>query len=107
MAWFLKYYRHCECGAAWTDEWSCACNDRCPKCDAEIEPYDWDDLSVIVDQAPDEMGWVVRVSPPEAERARDYITTYFDRKQDADAFAVGEALRLGREFEAGESDRYA
>jgi len=107
MAWFLKYYRHRECGVAWTDEWSCACNDRCPKCDAEIEPYDWDDLSVIVDQAPDEMGWVVRVSPPEAERARDYITTYFDRKQDADAFAVGEALRLGREFEAGESDRYA
>ena len=107
MAWFLKYYRHRECGVAWTDEWSCACNDRCPKCDAEIEPYDWDDLSVIVDQAPDEMGWVVRASPPEAERAPDYVTTFFDHRQDAEAFAAREALRLGREFEAGQSDSCA
>ena len=24
----------------WTDEWDCMCNDRCPKCSCEIEPYD-------------------------------------------------------------------
>jgi hypothetical protein len=23
----------------WDDDWSCMCNDRCPSCDAEIEPY--------------------------------------------------------------------
>jgi transcription initiation factor IIE alpha subunit len=23
----------------WLDEWSCTCNDRCPRCHAEIEPY--------------------------------------------------------------------
>jgi hypothetical protein len=32
----------------WTDEWSCTCNDRCPKCRAEIEPYDDVDLTYIV-----------------------------------------------------------
>lgn len=29
-------YRHC--GQSWRDEWSCACNDRCPVCNKEIEP---------------------------------------------------------------------
>jgi hypothetical protein len=24
----------------WWDEWDCLCNDRCPKCNAEIEPDD-------------------------------------------------------------------
>lgn len=100
MAWFLKYYRHRECGTAWTDEWSCACNDRCRKCDAEIEPYDWDDLSVIVEQTADNTAWVVRVSPPEAEHTPDYATTLFARKEEAVAFAESEAQRLGREYEA-------
>jgi hypothetical protein len=37
MPWFRK--RHaCPCGADWWDEWDCLCNDRCPNCDAEIEP---------------------------------------------------------------------
>ena len=44
MAWFRNYYRHEACDVEWTDEWSCACNDRCPECDAEIEPYNLDDL---------------------------------------------------------------
>lgn len=30
----------CEaCGNAWADRWSCACNDRCPACGAEISPF--------------------------------------------------------------------
>src|SRR3984893_13738450 len=28
----------CPCGTDWWDEWDCLCNDRCPTCDAEIEP---------------------------------------------------------------------
>ncbi len=95
MAWFLKYYRDRECGAAWTDEWSCACNDKCPKCGAEIEPYDWDELSVVVDEAADGTGWTVRVSSPEAERAPDYVVSFFAHKEDADAFAESEEERLG------------
>jgi hypothetical protein len=96
MAWFLKYYRHRECGAAWTAEWSSACSDACPKCGAAVEPYDWDDLSVLIDQTADETGWIVRASPPEAERSPDYVTTFFDRKEDAEAFADYEAQRLSR-----------
>jgi hypothetical protein len=23
----------------WADDWSCMCNDRCPECNAEIEPF--------------------------------------------------------------------
>ncbi|UTS82846.1 hypothetical protein [Phaeobacter piscinae] len=29
----------CDCGEEWSDEWSCQCNDRCPSCNAEIEPH--------------------------------------------------------------------
>ena len=98
MAWFLKYYRHAECTAAWTDEWSCACNDRCPGCGAEIEPYDWDDLSVIAEKTADGKGWVVSVSPIDAEQAPEYVETYFARKEEAHEFASRETLRLEREW---------
>lgn len=28
----------------WTDTWSCACNDRCPTCRTEMEPYESEEL---------------------------------------------------------------
>jgi len=34
-----NYYRCPHDDSEWIDEWSCACNDRCPTCRAEIEPY--------------------------------------------------------------------
>ena len=37
MSWFRKHHT-CPCGTDWWDEWDCLCNDRCPTCDAEIEP---------------------------------------------------------------------
>jgi len=37
MRWFRKHHT-CPCRADWWDEWDCLCNDRCPTCDAEIEP---------------------------------------------------------------------
>ena len=37
---FRNHYDCPVCGTTWTDEWNCACNDRCPKCNTEIEPYD-------------------------------------------------------------------
>ena len=37
MRWFRKHHT-CPCGTDWWDEWDCLCNDRCPNCDAEIEP---------------------------------------------------------------------
>jgi hypothetical protein len=41
---YRNHYR-CVCGHEWTDEWDCMCNDRCPKCDTEIEPYHSEELA--------------------------------------------------------------
>ena len=41
---FLNYYKCPDDGTEWTMIWSCMCDDRCPKCNSEIEPYmsqDW------------------------------------------------------------------
>jgi hypothetical protein len=35
---FTNHYR-CVCGTEWEDTWDCACNDRCPSCNKEIEPH--------------------------------------------------------------------
>jgi len=36
---FVNHY-HCDaCEEEWQDTWSCACNDRCPVCNQEIQPY--------------------------------------------------------------------
>jgi hypothetical protein len=37
--WLMNQYAHQACGVAWESEWDCACNDECPTCGAEIEPY--------------------------------------------------------------------
>lgn len=42
---WTNYYR-CPCGEEWSDAWDCCCNDHCPSCDKEIEPYISDDGSV-------------------------------------------------------------
>jgi len=39
MADFINHYACSECGAHWTDEWSCMCDDRCPDCNTSISPY--------------------------------------------------------------------
>lgn len=45
VEWFKNRYKCSECGTAWTDEWSCMCDDRCPKCNVETEPTSSIDLS--------------------------------------------------------------
>lgn len=42
-AWYVNKYR-CPCGAEWHDEHDCMCNDRCPKCNKEIEPYESEEV---------------------------------------------------------------
>jgi len=38
----VRRFFHCDdCHISWEDDWSCACNDHCPGCDAEYEPLDW------------------------------------------------------------------
>lgn len=43
---FLNYYSCPRDGTVWSDKWSCKCNDRCPNCNAEIEPYRSEDISM-------------------------------------------------------------
>ena len=43
--WYINHY-YCEtCNIHWDDEWDCMCNDRCPKCNKEIQPYASDDIT--------------------------------------------------------------
>ena len=37
---FQNFYECAECGTRWTDVWDCMCDDHCPKCCCEIQPYD-------------------------------------------------------------------
>ncbi len=39
---FTNHYIHC--GAEWSDTWDSMCNDHCPVCDGEIEPYKSEEL---------------------------------------------------------------
>jgi hypothetical protein len=39
---FRNFYRHCE--VSWDDEWSCTCNDECPECGVEVEPFESESL---------------------------------------------------------------
>lgn len=45
VRWFEKSYLCPECATQWSDEWSCTCNDRCPKCHLESSPILVRDLS--------------------------------------------------------------
>jgi hypothetical protein len=36
---FVNYYQCPDDGKKWVMTWSCMCNDRCPRCNHEIEPY--------------------------------------------------------------------
>lgn len=40
----------CPCGEEWSDEHDATCNDRCPVCDKEIEPFISDDGSITEQQ---------------------------------------------------------
>lgn len=47
---FHMFYQHDDCPVQpriwWEQEWSCACNDKCPACNREIEPYYYEDAEV-------------------------------------------------------------
>jgi DNA-directed RNA polymerase subunit RPC12/RpoP len=44
VAKYTNFYKCSECGTEWQDEWDCTCNDRCPNCNTEIEPYKSEDI---------------------------------------------------------------
>ena len=87
MGWYRNNYQCDACRESWTDEWSCACNDRCPRCRFEIEPYDSVDLSILVDKIPGEDDWIVYVSSDDAEHDPAYAETRFSTEAQARTYA--------------------
>jgi regulator of RNase E activity RraB len=91
--WFRNKYHHDECAVSWQDEHSCMCNDRCPSCNAEIEPEDSDDLSFMVFENERDDSyygpWGVYFSPESAEHDPDYVRVKsFYSRTDAEAHAA-------------------
>lgn len=73
MAWYYNKYRCDRCHYIWTDEWSCACDDDCPRCGARhMQPYDYEDLSVVVEALSDGQ-FAVSWSPQYAEDTPCYV----------------------------------
>jgi transcription initiation factor IIE alpha subunit len=44
---YVNYYHCPKDGVRWAD-WSCMCNDKCPICNAEIEPYRSDEINAVL-----------------------------------------------------------
>ena len=94
--WFRNKYHHEECGASWEDEHSCMCNDKCPMCNAEIEPAASADLSVaLIENERDHRyygRWGVYISPESAEYDPGYVRVKSFRSQ-AESEVYAEELR--------------
>jgi hypothetical protein len=53
---FINYYKCSKCGERWEDQWDCACNDRCPACRTETEPYESVDITPTDEQSLKQLG---------------------------------------------------
>jgi hypothetical protein len=71
MAWFRNHYECGDCGASWSDEWSCCCDDDCPSCGSRHwSPHASDDLTFLV--AMQDGRFLVLESPVAAEHKPRY-----------------------------------
>jgi len=71
MAWYRNHYRCGDCGTYWEDEWSCNCDDDCPRCGSRHwSPVDWDDLTEVMSET--KAGFIVVQSPKTAEHKPGY-----------------------------------
>jgi len=46
MSYFVNYYECPRCLTAWSSRDDCTCNDRCPDCNDEIEPYNSEEIPI-------------------------------------------------------------
>lgn len=86
MAWFRNHYLCERCDSPWEDEWSCTCDDDCPRCGARhMSPFKSDDLTEII--VNDGKEFVVLWSPEAAEHDPDYCELgRFLSRERAEAF---------------------
>jgi hypothetical protein len=45
---YVNYYRCPTDGMRWVDVWSCMCNDKCPDCNIEVEPFRSDEINAPI-----------------------------------------------------------
>lgn len=43
---YIAYYYCVDCDDSWSGEWCCACNDKCAGCHREIEPEEFEEVTV-------------------------------------------------------------
>jgi hypothetical protein len=86
MTWLLNFYRCDRCHRVWTDEWSCACDDECPRCgQRDMSPFDSEDLTEFVLQEGNH--FVAMRSPDTAEHDPNYEELgRFATRETAEAF---------------------
>lgn len=106
---FINYYRHCD--TEWQDRWSCQCNDRCPVCGGEIEPYHSvdegdEDETISVQQGKSEMSEVQdavaeveAVTDAAAQHLIDALTV--QRNADADGINNNGELTTQQAYDLG------
>jgi predicted nucleic acid-binding Zn-ribbon protein len=70
MAWFFNHFQCVHCGSEWADEWSCMCDDDCPRCGLNLSPYTSDDLTEIIVR--EEASFAVYCSPETAGHYPEY-----------------------------------
>jgi len=90
MAWFYNHYICERCDSIWADEWSCMCDDDCPRCGARhMSPYKSEDLTEVIEQNGDK--FIVLWSPETAEHHPDYRQLgAFTTRQQAEAFLASQ-----------------
>ena len=86
MAWFRNYYLCERCDSPWSSDWSCMCDDDCPRCGARhMSPFDSDDLTAIIRAHAD--AFLVLHSPDAAENLPIYQEiASFKRREHAEEF---------------------
>ena len=86
MAWYRNYYQCARCDYEWSDDWSCMCDDDCPKCGARhMSPYESDDLSLVISE--EDGKFIVLWSPETAEHDADYCKLgCFSARHEAEAY---------------------
>lgn len=90
MAWFRNHYVCGRCDSVWTDEWSCMCDDDCPRCGARhMTPFKSDDLTEVILREGEK--FIVLWSPETAGQNPDYRELgTFPTRQQAEAFLASQ-----------------
>lgn len=102
---FRNHYHCDDCDVEWQDDWSCMCNDRCPSCNKEIEPYESEDLAKnshrIINEAGTEIDYDAAVNLMDDD-LRERIHSELAPSTESEffqAYCAAHREKFGEEFE--------